>query len=369
MRTMNAIAPSFDDDARWRAVLARERAVDGRFVYAVRTTGIYCKPSCPSRQPRRDNVRFFADGGSARAAGFRACKRCKPDLAAHTDPAAAMVKRACAFIDARTDGPPTLDALARHLGLSPFHVQRTFTRVMGLSPRAYADERRLGRLKHRLKRGAGVTDALYDSGYGSSSRLYEHAGAKLGMTPATYRKGARDVRIEYAIVPSALGPMIVASTARGLAYVAFDDDEAALEAALRAEYPHAALARDDHGLGRYVTPIVAHVGGKPRALDLPLDVQATAFQRRVWQALRSIPIGETRTYQDLARRVGAPKAARAVGSACARNPVSIVVPCHRAIRGDGSLGGYAWGLARKERLLAMERTHAAAPRAKARRSA
>jgi AraC family transcriptional regulator of adaptative response/methylated-DNA-[protein]-cysteine methyltransferase len=360
MPTMNTIAPRIDDGARWRAVLARDAAMNGQFVYAVRSTGIYCRPSCPSRQPRRDNVRFYCDADAAEADGFRACKRCKPREAVPGDRAASLVKRACAFIDARIDGPPTLEELARHLGLSPFHVQRTFTRVMGVSPRAYADERRLGRLKHRLKRGAGVTDALYESGYGSSSRLYETAKAKLGMTPATYGRGAKDVRIDYAIVSSALGPMIVAGTPRGLSYVAFDDDEAALEAALRSEYPHATLARDDGGLGRYVKPIVAHVAGRPQSFALPLDVQATAFQRRVWQALQAIPVGETRTYQQLANRVGAPKAARAVGSACARNPVSIVVPCHRAIRRDGTMGGYAWGLKRKERLLAMERAHRAA---------
>ncbi|MFN0042839.1 MAG: bifunctional DNA-binding transcriptional regulator/O6-methylguanine-DNA methyltransferase Ada [Alphaproteobacteria bacterium] len=350
-----------NDTARWRAVLGRETEMDGRFVYGVETTGIYCRPSCPSRRPRRENVRFFADGRAAVQAGFRACKRCGPDGHARLDPAKNLARRACAFIDERVEGPPTLAALAAHLKLSPYHVQRTFSRVMGISPRAYADARRLGRFKHRLKRGAGIADALYDAGYGSSSRIYEHAGAQLGMTPAAYRKGGRDMRIAYTVVRTPLGPMIVAGTNLGVSYIAFDDDEGALEAALRAEYPEAEVARDDSGMGRYVKPIADHVAGHPSSLELPLDVQATAFQRRVWQALRDIPIGETRTYRQIARAVGAPKAARAVGNACARNPVSIVVPCHRAIRGDGSLGGYAWGLARKRRLLDIEKELATEP--------
>lgn len=345
-------------DDKWQAVMARDARRDGAFVFAVRSTHIYCRPSCPSRRPLRRNVAFYATPGEAEADGYRACRRCKPERTERPDAAGNMVRKACAFIDTRRDGPPTLDEIAAHVGLSPFHVQRTFKRVLGLSPRAYADARRLGRLKQKLKRGDDIAGALYRSGYGSSSRLYEGVAAKMGMTPATYRKGGQGMRIGYTIVPSALGKLLVAATARGVAYVALDDRNAPLEARLREEFPAAAIARDDKGLARYVRPLTRYLDGRAADIDLPVDVRATAFQRRVWDALKDIPLGETRTYKEIARKLGDPKAARAVGSACGRNPVSLIVPCHRAVREDGGLGGYAWGLPRKEKLLAAERKRA-----------
>jgi AraC family transcriptional regulator of adaptative response/methylated-DNA-[protein]-cysteine methyltransferase len=299
-------------------------------------------------------VIFFDRAQMAERHGFRACRRCHPNAAAPIDPAQALVKRACAFIDARPEGPPRLAELSEALGHSPFHIQRTFKRLMGISPRAYADARRVSRLKARLKGGDSIAGALYEVGYGSSSRLYEHAGAQLGMTPGVYRKGGAGAEIRYAIVPSALGRLLVAATARGVAYVALGDRDASLLSVLRREYPEASIKRDDKALGSYARPLVEYLAGRDVALDLPVDVRATAFQRRVWEALRAIPAGETRTYKEIARAIDAPKAMRAVGSACARNPVSLIVPCHRAIREDGGLGGYAWGLKRKQKLLTAE---------------
>lgn len=349
---------SVNADDKWQAVMARDARCDGAFVVAVRSTRIYCRPSCPSRRPLRRNVVFYATPAEAEARGYRACRRCKPERAERPDAAGDLVRRACAFIDSQREGPPTLNQIASHLELSPFHVQRTFKRVLGLSPRAYADARRLGRLKQKLKRGDDIAGALYESGYGSSSRLYEGAAAKMGMTPASYRKGGQGMRIGYTIVPSALGKLLVAATQRGVAYVALDDRSAPLEARLREEFPAAEIARDDDGLARYVRPLTGYLDGRATNIDLPVDVRATAFQRRVWDALKGIPMGETRTYKEIARAIGDPKAARAVGSACARNPVSLIVPCHRAIREDGGLGGYAWGLPRKEKLLVAERRRA-----------
>jgi AraC family transcriptional regulator of adaptative response/methylated-DNA-[protein]-cysteine methyltransferase len=348
------------DDERWDAVLSRKR--DRDFVYAVRSTGIYCRPSCPSRRPRRQHVVFFDKPQMAERHGFRACRRCHPNTEARNDPAQELVKRACAYIDNHPEGPPSLVELGKALGHSPFHVQRTFKRLTGISPRAYADARRVVRLKTRLRGGDSIAGALYEVGYGSSSRLYEHAGTQLGMTPGAYRKGGAGTEIVYTIAPCALGRLLVAATTRGVAYVALGDRDAPLTAALKREYPAAGVQRDDAALGRYVRPLVKYIAGRQVALDLPVDVRATAFQRRVWEALRQIPAGETRTYKEIARAIGAPKAMRAVGSACARNPVSLIVPCHRAIREDGGLGGYAWGLTRKEKLLATEQKRASSKR-------
>ncbi|MFO0998021.1 MAG: bifunctional DNA-binding transcriptional regulator/O6-methylguanine-DNA methyltransferase Ada [Alphaproteobacteria bacterium] len=344
------------DDERWDAVMGRKRDVG--FVYAVRSTGIYCRPSCPSRRPQRRHVLFFDKPQTAARNGFRACRRCRPDTAVDADPAQDLVKRACAYIDNRLDGPPSLAELGAALGQSPFHVQRTFKRIVGISPRAYADTRRVARLKARLKGGDSIAGALYEVGYGSSSRLYERAGAQLGMTPGTYRKGGLGADIAYTIVPSPLGRLLVAATARGVAYVALGDRDGALLSALKQEYPAANLKRDDKALDAYVRPLNAYLAGRHVAPDLPVDVRATAFQRKVWEALRAIPAGETRSYKDIARAIGAPRAVRAVGSACAANPVALIVPCHRAIRQDGALGGYAWGLKRKEKLLASEQRRA-----------
>ena len=335
------------DSDRWRAVLARDPEANGRFVYAVRSTGIYCRPTCASRRPRRAQVNFFEGPTRAEAAGFRPCRRCRPEDADMADSQTEMVRRACAAIDAATDGPPTLAVLGESLGVSPHHLQRVFKKLMGISPRQYADERRLGRLKMRLRRGEAVTGALYESGYGSSSRLYENAGDRLGMTPGTYKRGGEGARMRFTIVDCALGRLVVAATERGLSFLGFGDDDAELEEELREEFPKAeTIERDDTGLAAWVGPLIAHLAGRTGSLPLPLDVQATAFQRRVWEALRTIPAGETRTYREIAAQLGQPTASRAVGSACARNPVSLVIPCHRVIREDGGLGGYRWGLER-----------------------
>jgi len=337
----------------WNAVRDRDAGRDGAFVYAVATTGIYCRPSCKSRRPRRENVRFFAAGEAAREAGYRACRRCRPDDGGD-DPQVALVRRVAAILDERTDAVPTLAELAAETGVSASHLQRVFTRIMGLSPRAYADSRRHRRFRDKLRAGDDIAGALYESGYGSASRVYEDAAARFGMTPATYKKGGLGAELRYAIADCALGRVIVAATAKGIAFIGFGDDDGQLENDLRAEFPAAAIARDDGALGAWVKALVGHLAGRARAVDLPLDVCATAFQARVWQALRSIPYGEIRTYREIAEAIGAPKAARAVGRACATNPVSIVIPCHRAVGSDGAMHGYRWGLDRKQRLLTGE---------------
>ena len=347
------------EDQRWQAVLDRDARFDSAFVYAVRSTGIYCRPTCPSRRPRRQQVAFYAAPAAAEAAGFRACRRCTPEGRPPRDRQAQAARRACAAIDAASEGPPTLAALGRAVGMSPHHLQRTCKRIMGVSPRQYADARRLGRLKSSLRRGEDIAGALYGAGYGSSSRLYERAPGQLGMTPATYRKGGAGASMRYAIIDSALGRLLVAATDRGLSFVGFGETDADLEAEMRDEFPAAEIARDDEALGGLVGPLVASLAGQSAALDLPLDVQATAFQRRVWEALRAIPLGEVRSYREVAESLGQPGAARAVGNACAHNPVPLVIPCHRVVRGDGGLGGYRWGPGRKETLLAHERRMAA----------
>ncbi|HEX5759869.1 MAG TPA: bifunctional DNA-binding transcriptional regulator/O6-methylguanine-DNA methyltransferase Ada [Thermoanaerobaculia bacterium] len=345
-------ARMIDHDQAWAAVLARDAGRDGSFVYAVASTGIYCRPSCPSRRPRRPQVAFFPSPETAEAAGYRACRRCRPRDGAPA--AAAAVARACAWIEAHPDEPVTLAALARAVGLSPAHLQRTFRRATGVTPKQFADARRLARLKTRLKKGDDVTTALYDAGYGSSSRLYERSDARLGMTPATYRRGGPGVRIRFACADSPVGRLLVAATERGLCAVMLGDDDDALEAGLRGEFPQAEVAADSEGLGATVAAVLASLDGGGPSPALPLDVRATAFEQRVWAALQEIPPGATRTYGEVAAALGRPGAARAVGRACAANPVALVVPCHRVVRGDGGLGGYRWGEERKRRLLARE---------------
>lgn len=351
-----------NDDRYWRAVVGREPAADGTFVYAVRSTAIYCRPTCAARKPRRNQVVFFPGPEAAERAGFRACRRCRPRDDAARAAAAALVRRVCGYIDAHLEEGVSLASLAEigaDAGLSPQRLQRTFRRVLGITPRQYADARRLAWLKGKLREGETVTRALYDAGYGSSSRLYERAPGHLGMTPATYRRGGQGMRIGYAIAASPLGRLLVASTPRGVCAVYLGDSDRALEAALAEEYPAAEILRDNGGADRWIAAVVRHLEGHHPRLDLPLDVQATAFQRRVWEELRAIPYGETRSYGDIARRLGEPGAARAVGRACATNPVSVVIPCHRAVREDGGLGGYRWGVERKQRLLTLERSASA----------
>ncbi len=344
-----------DEDTCWQAVLARDAAADGRFVYAVRSTGVFCRPSCPAPRPRRPGVTFFPVPEAAAQAGFRPCRRCRPHEFAAAPPQVELVRRVCRHIEAHLETTLTLAALGDELRLSPAHLQRTFKRVTGVTPRQYADACRLNRLKSGLKTQRTVTMAMFEAGYGSSSRLYERAAGQLGMTPATYRRGGRGVRIGYTIVDSPLGRLLLAATERGVCAVCLDDDDAFLQEVLREEFPEADIAHDDAALRPWVTELLAHLEGQRPHLQLPLDVQATAFQWRVWQELCKIPAGSTRTYTEVAAALGQPTAARAVARACATNPVALIVPCHRVIREDGDLAGYRWGLERKRQLLDAEK--------------
>jgi AraC family transcriptional regulator, regulatory protein of adaptative response / methylated-DNA-[protein]-cysteine methyltransferase len=339
---------------RWQQVMARDARQDGRFVFAVRTTGVYCRPSCPSRRPRRDSVEFFANPNDAERAGYRACLRCKPT---EVSSQARYVARARQLLD-NAESVMTLGELSKRVGLSAFHLQRMFKRATGLSPREYQSARRMQHVKSGLRSGEDVTTALYDAGYGSPSRLYEKAPQQLGMTPGEYRRGGEGARISFAIVPTVLGRMLVAATERGLCAVRFGESAAELERNLRQEFHAATLQRDDAAMRKYVEPLVAAVRGENTTADLPLDVRATAFQMKVWEKLRDIPRGETRSYSEIARQIGEPTAVRAVARACATNPVAIAVPCHRVVRSDGDESGYRWGVERKKRLLQSEKNAA-----------
>jgi len=350
---MPQIAQILNDAARWNAVLARNREADGLFVYAVSSTGVYCRPSCPSRRPRRERVSFFASPASAAAAGFRACRRCHPDASQMADPWVDKIRRACVYL-ANVAGHPSLATLAARLGGSPYHVQRNFKRLVGVTPREYAEACRLKTVKRRLQRGNGVTGAMLDAGYGSSSRFYERAVPKLGMAPSVYQRGGAGMTIRYAVVDSPLGRLLVAATPRGVCAVSMGQGDEELAAALTREYPAASIAKDAGGLTRWSREIVAHLEGREPRLDLPLDVRATAFQWQVWQALASIPYGETRTYGDIAAAIGRPRAVRAVARACATNPVALAIPCHRVVPAAGGTGGYRWGIARKQAILGRE---------------
>ena len=343
-----------DRDERWAAVLARDPGADGRFVYAVRSTRIYCRPSCPSRRPRRDRVLFFGGPADAERAGFRPCRRCRPRRGPDGT-VVQLVRRVADRIAADGEGRLPLAELAAEAGLSERQLQRAFARITGVTPRQYREACRLQRVKSRLKSGASITMAMYDTGFSSTSRLYERAPAQLGMTPGTYRRGADGERIGYTIVDSPLGRLLVAGTARGVCAVSVADSDEALEARLAREFPGAERMRDDAALAAWVGAIVRHLRGEEPHLDLPLDVRATAFQWRVWQALREIPYGRTRSYGEVARALGQPTAARAVARACATNPVPLLIPCHRVVRGGGQLGGYGLGLERKRALLEQER--------------
>lgn len=350
--------PIWDEALLWQSVLARDAEADGAFVYAVRTTGIYCRPTCPSRRPRQENVSFFALPEAAEQAGFRACRRCHPEQAAIHNPQVNLVQRVCRAIAANPEEPPTLASLSAEVGLSPFHMQRTFKRVMGITPRQYADACRMDRLKSELRKGEAVTSALYGAGYGSPSRLYERAPAQLGMTPAVYRRGGAGMRIHYTIVPCPLGLLLVAATERGICAINLGDADDTLADGLKKEYPAAEITRDAFGLDTAVAAIIGYLHGQEPHLDLPLDVQATAFQWRVWEALQAIPYGSTRSYSEIARAIGQPTAARAVAQACATNRVALAIPCHRVVREDGNVGGYRWGTERKRTLLAQEQAGA-----------
>lgn len=334
-----------DEDLAWRAFEQRDRTRDGEFVGAVRTTGIYCKPSCPARRPLRHNVSFFVDGAQAREAGFRPCLRCRPDEVSRE---AAAIEQARALL--ASDEPPVLDALAAAVGYAPHHFQRLFKRATGLSPAAYARAQRLKRAQDLLKKGAGVTETIYEAGYQAPSRFYAEVGGQLGMTPSAWRDGGKGETIRYAIAETVLGPMLLAATEKGICRLSFDEDEGAL----RRRFPKARIEAGGEGLRTLVERAVAACADPAGASDLPLDVGGTAFQQRVWHELRRIPPGETRSYAAIAAAAGNPGAVRAAGSANGANNVAILIPCHRAIRSDGSLGGYAYGLERKRKLLAAE---------------
>jgi AraC family transcriptional regulator of adaptative response/methylated-DNA-[protein]-cysteine methyltransferase len=350
----HASAESTTDESFWRAVLDRDSRFDGRIFFGVRSTGIYCRPSCPARRPRREQVVFFRIPEAAERAGFRSCRRCQPRNATTFDPQVEMVRRACDYIEGHADELPTLDDLSAHTGVSPYHLQRVFKRIAGITPRQYAEAFRLDQFKAGVKKGATVAGAMYDAGYGSSSRLYERAPARLGMTPAEYRRGGKDVRIKYTIAGTSLGRLLVAGTEKGICSVRLGDSDALLETNLLSEYPEADVSRDDKALGDWMEQLLSHLEGNRPHLNLPLDVQATVFQWSVWEKLKEIPYGSTRSYGDIARAMGRPTATRAVARACATNPVALVIPCHRVVREDNSLGGYRWGLERKRALLERE---------------
>jgi AraC family transcriptional regulator of adaptative response/methylated-DNA-[protein]-cysteine methyltransferase len=342
------------DEWRWQVVLARDSTRDGEFVYAVASTGVYCRPSCPSRRPTRARVSFFDTPGAAEAAGYRACRRCEPQI----DPPATVrqVQRAREYLDRHPDETVTLARLGRMVRMSPFHLQRTFKRVVGVSPKAYASARRLERMKLRLRKGDTVTRATYEAGYGSGSRAYDQARTGLGMTPGSYRNGGRGMTITYTMVTTPVGHLLAATTERGLCAVKLGDDAAELEAALGREYPEAGLERRDSALSGSMEQVVERLLGG-REVALRLDVPGTAFQWQVWDALRRIPPGETRSYHDIAKELGRPMAARAVARACASNRLALVIPCHRAVRENGEPGGYRWGAERKRNILEWERVH------------
>ncbi len=341
-------------DKMWEAVQTRDSRADGRFVYAVRSTGIYCRPTCPSRRPSPHRVAFFPRAADAEAAGFRACKRCVPD---QDSPSARLVRRICQYIQEcseRSDSAPTLSELGRAIGSSPSHLQRVFKEATGVTPRQYAAAWRLDRFKAMIKDGQDISSALYEAGFGSPSRLYENSAEQLGLSPGVYRKGGIGMSIYHTVVQSPMGRLLVAATDQGVCSVKLGNSDPALEENLLAEFPSANHEPDGGHLAVWAAEILSYLDGEKTGLDLPLDIQATAFQQRVWQMLRTIPYGETRTYQQVAQSLGKDDSSRAVGTACGANPVALVIPCHRVLRKDGGLGGYSWGLERKKSLLDME---------------
>jgi AraC family transcriptional regulator of adaptative response/methylated-DNA-[protein]-cysteine methyltransferase len=342
-----------DDEARWEAVRRRDRAANGAFFYSVRTTGVYCRPSCAARLARRENVAFHDTCADAERAGFRACKRCRPNGLGPAEQQAAAVAKACRLIE-DADEMPHLDALARGAGLSPFHFHRVFKAATGLTPKAYADARRGRRVQDELGRSATVTAAIYGAGFNSNSRFYENASKLLGMTPTAFRAGGRDAAIRFAVGECSLGAILVAATAKGVCAIEFGDDPDALVRVLQDRFPNAQLIGADAAFEQLVARVVGVVETPAQPVDLPLDVRGTAFQQLVWRALRDIPPGETASYTQIAKRIGRPKAVRAVAQACATNTIAVAIPCHRVVRQDGHVSGYRWGVERKRALLQRE---------------
>jgi|CZKJ01.1.fsa_nt_gi AraC family transcriptional regulator of adaptative response/methylated-DNA-[protein]-cysteine methyltransferase len=342
------------EDQCWHAIVARDPGLDGKFVFAVSTTGVYCRPSCPARRPRRQNVTFYSRPEQAEKAGFRACLRCKPrSVSGH--PQSDLAKEICRYLEQHLDEAITLERLGKAFRQSPFHLQRRFKAALGITPREYADSCRLRLLKRNLQAGDNVTRAMYDAGYGSSSRLYEKTASQLGMTPDKYRRGAIAAAIRYACADSPLGRMLIAATDRGVCSIQFARSDGELIEGLKREFPFAVRKPDDDGLQSWIAALLAKMTARESNAALPLDIRATAFQRRVWTCLQSIPFGATRSYSQVAKAIGQPSASRAVARACAANPVAVAIPCHRVVREDGSISGYRWGVERKKTLLELER--------------
>jgi AraC family transcriptional regulator of adaptative response/methylated-DNA-[protein]-cysteine methyltransferase len=341
------------EDSRWEAVLARDGASDGKFVFAVSSTGVYCRPSCPSKRPRRENVSFFRHAREAESAGFRACLRCRPTSLAG-NPRQELIKAVCRYIEQHLDEPITLSQLGAQFRQSPYHLQRTFKSVLGITPKEYANSCRMRDFRLKLKAGQSVTRAMHEAGYSSTSRLYSRTTSELGMEPAKYRRGAIAAPIRYTCADSPLGRILIASTGKGICSIKFADSDEELEQGFKQEFPFAVRRRDDAGLADLTQKLMRHMNGLEIATALPLDIQATAFQRRVWTYLQSIGFGETRSYSAVAKAIRRPSAVRAVAHACASNPVAIAIPCHRVVRSNGDLAGYRWGLERKKALLEIE---------------
>lgn len=342
-----------EDDARWQRVLSRSTARDQPFVYAVKTTGIYCLPGCPSKHPKRENVEFFDSPEQAQAAGYRACKRSNCVGQTLSQQRAALVSRACEIIE-QAEQLPSLNELAEQLNLSPFHFHRVFKASTGLTPKAYAAAHRARKVRTQLQRGALVTEAMYDAGFNASSRFYEASAGVLGMKPSDYRAGGANTDISFAVAQCSLGAILVAQSQRGVCAILLGDDPEALVYEIQNIFPHANLIGDDPAFDQLVASVISFVEAPAIGLDLPLDLRGSAFQERVWQALRTIPVGTTASYADIARIIGAPKSYRAVAQACGANTLAVAVPCHRVVRSDGHLSGYRWGIERKRTLLERE---------------
>lgn len=340
-------------DVRWDLVLARDGASDGKFVYAVSSTGVYCRPSCPSKRPRREHVIFFHDPNEAERAGFRECLRCRPK-SLNGNPRQAMIRAVCRYIEQHVDEPITLARLSAEFRQSPFHLQRTFKATLGITPKQYANSCRMRGFRQKLKAGQSVTRAMHEAGYSSTSRLYSLAASELGMEPAKYRRGAVAASIRYTCADSPLGRILVAATDKGICSIQFGDSDEELEQGIRLEFPFAVRRRDDEHMAEIVHKVMQQMQGSQTQSSLPLDIRATAFQRRVWSYLQTIRFGETRSYSDVAKAIHRPSAVRAVAKACASNPVAVAIPCHRVLRANGELGGYRWGTERKKSLLELE---------------
>ncbi len=350
MEQMQAMSSS---SQKWASVMARDMKADGEFVYAVKSTGIFCRPSCPSRRPRRDQVEFFATPQKAAQAGYRACRRCTPS---QPNEQLRKMQAACRYLEENLDTAVTLNEIAESAGMSPFHFQRLFKKIVGISPREYQQSRRAARFRKALRTEQRITDAIYEAGYGSSSRVYEHSSTTLGMTPSAFRRKGEGVVIRFTVVPTELGKLLIATTPRGICSVRFGESDAALITELKSEFAAASISRDDAGLKTEAAKVRQLLGSQQVPVSLDLDIRGTAFQQMVWNALRRIPRGETRSYTEVAASIGRPKSVRAVANACASNPVAVVVPCHRVVQKSGRLAGYRWGVERKQALLRAEQS-------------